>query len=127
MHSPDNRPVFLDLRRIKLPLTGIISILHRVSGVFLFLSLPFLLYWLHLSLLSESDYQQALEWRSNPFMVVVLLLICASIAHHLVAGIRFLLLDIEIGVDKLTARKSAKIAVVADILVFLFLIQVIWL
>jgi len=40
-----NRPIFLDIISIRLPIPGIVSILHRISGVLLFISLPLLL-WL---------------------------------------------------------------------------------
>jgi succinate dehydrogenase / fumarate reductase cytochrome b subunit len=47
-----NRPRFLNLWQIRLPITGVVSILHRLSGIFLVLLFPFLLYLLQLSLRS---------------------------------------------------------------------------
>ena len=61
MPHNNNRPVFLDLARIRLPITAIISIAHRMTGIVLFLSIPFAIYLLGLSLSSQQQYNHVQE------------------------------------------------------------------
>lgn len=101
------RPVYLDLRKIRLPLPGIISFAHRVSGVLMVIGIPFALYLLELSLSGPAGFASARTLLRSPWLTPVLLLLTWSLCHHLLAGIRFLLMDIEIGVDRQTSRQSA--------------------
>lgn len=110
-----NRPKNLDLTKIRLPITAKVSILHRISGVILFFAIPFLIYLLQLSLASEQGYQRANEIVDGFFVKVFLFLIIWSLTHHLIAGIRFLLIDADIGVKIETARKTAKQVIIAGI------------
>ncbi len=107
--KPETRPVFLNLLRIRQPVTALVSIAHRISGILLFFSIPLLIWLLDLSLRSSAEYQYVLELLSMPLMKLILLLIAWSLAHHFFAGIRFLLLDIDIGIELETARRSALI------------------
>ena len=101
------RPKNLDLTTIQLPLPGKVSILHRVSGVGLFLCLPVLLWLFAASLASPESFATfKAVFASLPVKVVVAGLIWAFV-HHFCAGIRFLLLDMHIGIEKDAARKSA--------------------
>jgi succinate dehydrogenase / fumarate reductase, cytochrome b subunit len=101
------RPKNLDLATIRLPLAGKVSILHRVSGVGLFLCIPVIL-WLFGASLGTPDSFSAFKavFSSLPVKVVLAGLIWAF-AHHFCAGIRFLLLDIHVGIEKEASRKSA--------------------
>jgi succinate dehydrogenase / fumarate reductase cytochrome b subunit len=101
------RPKNLDLTTIKLPLPGKVSILHRVSGAGLFICLPVIL-WLFSASLSSAETYATFKavFASLPAKVVLAGLIWAYL-HHFCAGIRFLLLDLHIGIDKETANKSA--------------------
>lgn len=116
------RPKYLDLRRIKLPITGIVSIAHRISGVVLVGSIPVWLYFLDLSLSSPEGYQQTTEALNGFFMIVFSLVSIWALVHHLLAGIRFLLIDIDIGVEKYAALKAAKLVFIAEALVMLLVI-----
>ena len=109
------RPKNLDIASIRLPLPGKVSILHRVSGVGLFLFLPVLLWVFSVSLTSADTFAvlKALS-TSLPAKVVFAGLIWAF-AHHFCAGIRFLLLDLHVGIEKEAARKSAAIVVAVSI------------
>ncbi|WP_018150267.1 succinate dehydrogenase, cytochrome b556 subunit [Leeia oryzae] len=109
------RPKHLDLSKIKLPWPGKVSILHRVSGVGLFLGLPFLLYLLHLSLVSGDAFAAAKDFFSNPLVKLVSLGFIWAFMHHACAGIRFLFLDIHKGLDLHTARFTAKLVMVVSI------------
>lgn len=91
----------------KLPPPGMVSILHRVSGALLFLALPLLLWLFDLSLMSELSFARLVEVGSHWFVKLVLLVLLWAFLHHLIAGIRYLLLDLHVGVEKLAARTSA--------------------
>ncbi|AIL32206.1 succinate dehydrogenase, cytochrome b556 subunit [Basilea psittacipulmonis] len=90
----------------RLPLAGQVSILHRISGVLLFLSLPVLVW-----LFSASLNQESFVHVSSGMLGFLLALICSvavwGFFHHFCAGIRFLLLDLHIGLGKKQAAKSA--------------------
>jgi succinate dehydrogenase / fumarate reductase cytochrome b subunit len=107
MPTQPSAPVFLNLFRIRFPVGAITSIAHRISGLLLFLSFPVLVYWLDLSLRDPAGYQRAVEWLQCGWVRLASVVIVWSLLHHLFAGLRFLLLDIGIGVDRLPARRSA--------------------
>ena len=118
----DNRPVYLNLLKIRLPLTGMVSFAHRVSGVLLFLFLPFSVYLLDLSVQSEESFDSVQQMMQQPLMLLVQLLVLWSIAHHFFAGIRFLLIDAEIGVEKAQARLGAWLVFLAEAITMLLII-----
>lgn len=92
----------------RLPLAGIVSILHRVSGALMFLvGIPFILYLFQQSLTSEISFDAYRAIVSNWFVKLVLLALAWAYLHHLCAGIRYLLLDLHIGVEKAASRTSA--------------------
>lgn len=105
------RPKHLALNQIRLPLPGIVSILHRISGVGIFLLLPFLLFLLDRSLGSPETFQTFAAVVDNWFVKLILLGLLWAYMHHFCAGIRFLLLDMHMGVDLESARKSSKIVI----------------
>lgn len=109
------RPKFLTLWEIRLPIPGVVSILHRVSGVGLFLVLPFLICLLQLSLGTPENFQTFKQVTGNPLAKLVLFGLCWAYIHHFCAGIRFLLMDIHVGVDKEPARASAKAVLVVSL------------
>ncbi len=110
------RPVYLNLLKIRLPLAGIVSFAHRITGVILFLALPFAVYLLDLSIESEQSFIKAQETLDKPIMLLVQILLLWSIAHHFFAGIRFLLIDAEIGVEKEQAKLGAWLVLLAEAL-----------
>ena len=101
------RPVYLNLFKIRMPVAAIMSIGHRISGVAMFLLTPFAIYLLDLSLRGPSGYQAALSWLSQPAVKLAVLVGAWALAHHLLAGIRFLLIDLEWGVYLPALRYSA--------------------
>jgi len=103
------RPKFLALNEIRLPLPGFVSILHRVSGAGLFLMLPFLLMLFGKSLGSPESFAAYKGIVSNPLAKLLLWGLLWAYLHHFCAGIRFLLLDMHKGLDLPTARQSAKV------------------
>jgi len=100
-------PVFLNLLQIRFPIAAIMSILHRFSGVLLFLSIPVAIYSLQLSLSSEAGFLAVQGWLTSFFVQAFLIIMLWALLHHLFAGIRFLLLDIDIGISRTAARRSA--------------------
>ena len=103
------RPKYLALNEIRLPLPGIVSILHRISGVGLFLMLPFLLYLLDRSLGSPETFETFAAVVDNWFIKLVLFGLLWAYLHHFCAGIRYLLLDMHVGVEKESSRTSAAV------------------
>lgn len=118
----DNRPVYLNLLKIRLPLTGIVSFAHRVTGIMLFLSLPFAVYLLDLSVESSESYERARLLLSQPVMLVVQVLVIWSLTHHFYAGIRFLLIDADIGVERSRSRVGAWLVLLAESITLLLII-----
>ena len=107
MPPRSTKPVFLNLLQIKLPWMGLVSILHRITGLLLFLAIPLCFYLLELSLHGEAGFNQVVAiMQSLPFKLFALVLLWVFL-HHLLAGIRFLLIDLDIGVNLPRARQSA--------------------
>ena len=106
------RPKYLNLIQIRLPIPGIVSIAHRISGVLMFAAIPFFAYLLHIAVQGEAGFQQARALLDHIVVKAALLALLWSLAHHLFAGVRYLLIDIDVGVAKPAARASA-VAVMA--------------
>lgn len=115
----NKRPVFLNLSQIHLPLTGIVSITHRVTGVLLFLSLPLLIYLLQCSLESAEKYAEVQHWLQSRVWRLFLVLVVWWFAHHLLSGLRFMLIDLDIGVGLAQARLGAKLVSFGSVTVLL--------
>lgn len=102
-----NRPVFLELWRIRLPVPGVVSILHRVSGVLMVLSIPVFTALFAQALTGPEGFAASAAFVGHPLVKLVLLVLAWSVLHHLIAGIRYLLIDLGWGVDLPTARLTA--------------------
>jgi len=113
------RPRFLNLLQIRLPVTAVASILHRLSGVLLVLLTPVLVHLLDLSL-NDPDRFRALAGFLAASPARFLLLVAAwALAYHLLAGLRFLGLDLGVGESRLAARRSAWLALGTGVLLAL--------
>jgi len=108
--APKQRPKYYDLNLAHLPVPGLVSIFHRISGAVLFLPvIPLALYLLQSTLASEAGW---LRWKgvfADPMAKAVLLAFVWLYAHHFFAGIRYLLLDLHLGVAREPSRASAKL------------------
>lgn len=102
------RPKHLALHKIKLPLPGFVSILHRVSGVLLFLALPLLLLMLQYSLASIETHTQLLGMLAHPLSKLVLFGLLWAFLHHFCAGLRYLAIDLHYVRNLAQARSSSK-------------------
>lgn len=110
------RPRFLELTEIRLPLAGYASILHRVSGAGLFLMLPLLIWLLQLSLGTTPESIAMFKMvTGSVFVKLVLLGLIWAFLHHFCMGLRILLIDIHIGVEKQQARASAVAVMVVSL------------
>jgi succinate dehydrogenase / fumarate reductase cytochrome b subunit len=98
-----------DIVRYRFPLAAILSILHRISGALMFVLLPFVLLLLDKSLMSEISFEYFKGIASHWFVKLVILALVWAYLHHACAGIRYLLMDVHIGLDKDRARKSSVI------------------
>ncbi len=112
MSIKKKRPKNLDLTTIRLPLPGKVSILHRVSGAGLFLCLPVIV-WLFGASFESPEMFSAVA--SFWLVKVVIAGLIWAFVHHFCAGIRFLLLDLHVGIEKEAARKSAAVVFAVSI------------
>lgn len=107
MSGTENRPKFLNLFQIHMPVGAVASILHRVTGALLFLSMPGAVFLLELSVRSPDGFNQVMTTLQSPLFRLAGIVLAWALLHHLLAGIRFLLIDLEIGVSRESARLSA--------------------
>ena len=121
-----NRPKYLNLMQIRLPLPAFVSILHRASGALLFLALPLLLFWLQRSLNSAETFAalQSIFARVSTKLIVVILL--WGYLHHLCAGIRHLAMDMHFGLELPAARASSVAVFVVSITLTLVIATLLW-
>jgi succinate dehydrogenase / fumarate reductase, cytochrome b subunit len=120
------RPVFRNIHitqivGYRLPPAGIVSILHRVSGVLMFLLLPFVIWLLDVSLTSEISYERftstfvaGLGFLPGWFMKLVVLALIWAFLHHFIAGVRHLWMDMTHSVTKQQGHVSAVITLAAS-------------
>ncbi len=113
------RPVFFNLMQIQMPVGSVTSILHRVSGVLLALGIPLSLYVLQLSLQNQAGYDRVAALFGNWAFKGLALLLMWALAHHLLAGVRHLLSDIDVGSHLPAARTSAWIVNCSAVLIAL--------
>ena len=125
------RPKYLNLRailfEIRLPLPGWVSILHRVSGTLLvFPFAAWLLYMLDASLTSEARFQAILGYLRLPLVKLGMLVLIWAFCHHLCAGIRFLVLDLNRGIELAPDRRSAAAVLVVSLALTAFFGAKLW-
>jgi succinate dehydrogenase / fumarate reductase cytochrome b subunit len=121
------RPVYLNLVQIRLPMPGFVSILHRLSGAALFVvGIPLALYGLQESLASPDAFSRLSGMFSHPLAKLVLITLLWAYLHHFCAGIRFLLLDLDRGVELRQARQSSVIVLVVSLALTLIIGARLW-
>jgi succinate dehydrogenase cytochrome b subunit len=124
------RPKYLSLAallfEIRLPLPGWVSILHRISGLLLFLAVLWLLFMLDRSLDSEAGFESMRRTASLPLVKIALLVLIWAYCHHFFAGIRFLFLDLGKGVDQASARLTSVMVLVASLALTAWLGAKLW-
>jgi succinate dehydrogenase / fumarate reductase cytochrome b subunit len=121
------RPVYLNLARIRLPLPGLVSILHRISGAALFLfAIPLGLFAVQTSLESAGGFAILKSMFANPLGKLVLVGLLWAYLHHFFAGIRYLLLDLHVGDDLRPARQSSVVVLGASLALTLIIAVRLW-
>ncbi|MGD9384965.1 MAG: succinate dehydrogenase, cytochrome b556 subunit [Thioalkalispiraceae bacterium] len=126
MISKQKRPKFLNLLRIHLPVTGVNSFAHRVSGALLFIAVPLFIYCFNLSVRDSASFAQLQSLLSTPLFKVILTLLAWAIGHHLLAGIRFLLTEVDIATSLAPAKIFAWVVNISGVILFLIAGYVIW-
>ncbi len=123
-----NLNLFSDVRTYRLPLAGFISILHRVSGMLMFILLPLVIWMFDTSVSSEISFGRfsaafnvGLGFVPGWFIKLVTLALIWAYLHHLAAGVRHLYLDVSHNTTKDFGRQSAVATLVFSIGLTLFL------
>ena len=117
-----NINIFNDVRTYRLPAAGWVSILHRASGMIMFLLLPFVLWMFDTSVSSEISFARfsaafnvGLGFVPGWFIKLVTLALIWAYLHHLAAGVRHLYLDVSHKTTKDFGRQSAVATLVFSI------------
>ncbi len=114
-----SRPKNLNLFTIRFPIPAIVSILHRLSGAFLFLLIPFILWALQVSL-TYDGFDTIQQFLSNGYVRALVWILLAPFLYHLVAGVRHLLSDLHLGVSLKAGRMASMLTIVISALIILF-------
>lgn len=114
------RPVFLNLTQIRMPVGALTSIGHRVTGVLLAAGIPVGVFLLDRSLQNEQGFADVLGLLGHGAVKVALVLLVWALAHHVLAGVRHLLSDFDVGSPLRLARRSAWFVNLAGVAVALF-------
>ncbi|WP_312480588.1 succinate dehydrogenase, cytochrome b556 subunit [Stutzerimonas nitrititolerans] len=120
------RPVNLDLRTIKLPITAYTSIFHRVSGVILFVGVAIMLLALDASLSSEEGFAEVKAYLSSPLAKLIVWALLSALLYHLVAGIRHLIMDAGHGETLEGGKLGSKIVIAVSVVLILLAGVWIW-
>lgn len=121
-----NRPKNLNLFTIRLPINALVSILHRLSGMALFVLLPFALLALSFSLADHHDYLTVLSWLDTWFVKLVLIGFSWAFFHHFYAGLRHLAQDVHWMHGLNQARLSSRLLIGLVVLSVLYFAYLIW-
>ena len=125
------RPKYLSLPailfQIRMPLPAWVSILHRVSGALLvFPFAAWALYLLDASLRSEEGFSHIREYLAMPVAKLGLVVFLWAACHHFCAGIRYLMLDLNKGIELRPARFSAAAVIVVSLALTVFFAAKLW-
>jgi|TARA_R110000744_G_scaffold2123_3_gene8437 succinate dehydrogenase / fumarate reductase cytochrome b subunit len=115
------RPVNLDISTISMPVTAIVSILHRITGIILFVGLAFLFYAFDLSLESQEGFDQVVNALQTSFLAKFIIWgVVSALMYHFVAGVKHLFMDLG-HFEELESGRSAAVAnlVIAAVLIVL--------
>jgi succinate dehydrogenase / fumarate reductase cytochrome b subunit len=112
-----DRPVNLNMFTITLPLVGVLSFIHRVTGMALFVGVAFGLYALDLALSSQAGFAEATALLAEPLARFIFLGLIFSLVYHIVAGVKHIFMDFHIGDSLEAARVNAYVVIVATVVI----------
>ena len=122
----DNRPKNLALMTMRFPVTAIVSIMHRLSGIYLILSFPFLLVALQSSLCSQVSFDVLHDLLKFFWSRFIVWLFLSALMFHFVAGIRHLLMDFGLGETLSSARLGAFLVLFFSVLLMILMGAWVW-
>ena len=107
--NTDHRPVYIDLRKINLPVSALISITHRLSGMYVFfITLPLMLALIYFSTKSEDSFNDlSLFLKNYKFILGLIVLSFCILWYHILSGVRHLMMDAHIGESLIASKYSA--------------------
>ncbi len=107
--NTDHRPVYIDLRKINLPVSALISITHRLSGMYVFfITLPLMLALIYFSTESEDSFNDLLLFlKDYKFILGLIVLSFCILWYHILSGVRHLIMDAHIGESLIASKYSA--------------------
>ena len=107
--NTDHRPVYIDLRKINLPVSALISITHRLSGMYVFfITLPLMLALIYFSTESEDSFNDlSLFLKNYKFILALIVLSFCILWYHILSGVRHLIMDAHIGESLIASKYSA--------------------
>jgi len=111
----NNQPMFLNLMKIRFPVTAITSILHRITGVLLFIFIPFVLYILHQSVESATAFNDLMAHAPGVFWRLMVWLLLSSVIYHILAGFRHIVMDCGFAESMTAARITSWLLIVLEI------------
>ncbi len=106
------RPVSIGVTSYKFPITAITSITHRITGVILFFAVPMLLWALGEASSSSQGFNNVADIIKSPLGKIVTWGIVSSVAFHVIAGVRHLIMDMGYGEEFESARVGATLVIV---------------
>lgn len=125
-HTARQRPGtmrLIDAVKYRMPLAALVSILHRVSGLLMFMLLPFVVWLLDVSLTTEISYERftsafaaGIGFVPAWFLKLIVLALIWSFLHHAIAGLRHLWMDTTHSVSKAQGQSSAAFTLAASLL-----------
>ena len=110
-----------DLMQYRLPLPAIASILHRISGVIVFIAIPFILFLLHRSLETEQDFLLVKDFTGSFFIGFLIWVILSAMVYHLIAGIRHLIMDMGHLEEKVSGTKASMVVIILGVVMSLLI------
>ena len=121
-----NRPKYLNLMQIRMPVPALVSIMHRASGAVLFLALPLVLWWWQISLTSMDTFTTFKAMTSHWFVKLMMLGLLWGYLHHVCAGIRHLVMDLDMATELASARFTSVLVLAVSITLTLVTGALLW-
>ncbi len=104
------------LMKYRFPVNALVSILHRLSGVILFLLIPFILWILHLSLSSQAYFLMVKDFFGSPIVMFLTWVVLSALYYHIVAGVKHLLMDMGYFEEKCSGRVASIVVMILGII-----------